>query len=139
MRGGPTPDATPPSFKLVERNFVHTRLGVDHVRGSVEARAVDGGARRQALVEDARDDSQECGPESRPSGRARRERETVAVEHQERRHHALHPRSGLEPAAQQVGFPQHAVQVQVEAGDEISGAEPEAGREGAGVAVSIHD
>jgi hypothetical protein len=113
------PDREPASLEFVQRSFVHAGLGVDDVGSGVEAWTFHGSFRRQTFVEDSADDSQERSPESRSSGRPRRERQTVDVERQQRRHHALHPRSRLEPAAQQVGFAQHAVEVKVEARNEV--------------------
>ena len=56
------------------------RLRVDHLWSGVEARALHGGFRRKALVEDAGDDTQERGPETRSPGCATRERQAVSVE-----------------------------------------------------------
>ena len=44
-----------------------------------------------------------------------------------RRHHARHPSARLELAAEQVGLAEHAVQVEVEAGEEVARAEAKAG------------
>jgi hypothetical protein len=139
MPGGPASNAEAARLEFFERSFVDTRLCVDHLRSGVEARTLHSGVCSEAFVEDAGDDAQECGPETRASGRATHERQPVVVERQQRRHHALHPGSRLESTAQQVGFAEHAVEVQVEAGDEVSGAESETRRESACIAVSVHD
>ena len=76
----PASDAVATSFELVQRNLVHARLGIDHSRGSMKARPLHRVNCREAFVEDAGDDAEERGSESRPSSRARRERQTTTVE-----------------------------------------------------------
>ena len=46
---------------------------------------------------------------------------------------------GSSTLGQQVGLAEHAVQVQVEPGNEVARAEPEARRQDAGVAVVVED
>src|SRR6476469_7569970 len=121
MPGGPASNAEATRLELFERSFIDARLCVDHLWSGVESRTVHSNVCSEAFVEDAGDDTEECGPETRASGGATHERQPVTVEREQRRHHALHPGSRLEPAAQQVGFAQHAVEVQVEAGDEVPG------------------
>ena len=55
-----------------------------------------------------------------------------------RRHHALHPpaRARAGPA-QEIRLAEHRVQVEVETGEEVAGAETEARRDRAGVAVTV--
>ena len=89
----------------------------------MEARARDGVDRLETLVEDPGGDADERGAQPGAAGRADREREAVAVDRDARRHHALHPRAWLERDAVQVDLAEHAVQVQVVAGQEVAGAE----------------
>ena len=64
----------------------------------------------------------------------------VSVERKQRRHHALHPRSpGSSAPRKQVGLAEHAVQVQIEAREEVARAETEARRDDARVAVAVDD
>ena len=64
---------------------------------------------------------------------ADRELEAVAVEHERGGHHAVHALARHERARDQIGLAEHAVQVQVEAGQPVARAEPEARRQDAGV------
>ena len=61
----------------------------------------------------------------------------VTVERQRGRHHALHPRAGLEVPDEQVALAHHAVQVQVEAGQEVARAEAQARGEDDGVPLRV--
>ena len=48
-------------------------------------------------------------------------------------------RTGLEPPAEQVCLAEHSVQMEIERREEVPGAESQAGREDARVALPIHD
>jgi hypothetical protein len=80
MPGGPASNAEPARLELFERSFIDTRLCVDHLWSGVEARTLHGCVRSKAFVEDAGDDTQERGPETRASGCATHERQPVTVE-----------------------------------------------------------
>ncbi len=100
-------------------------------------RPVDRLLRCQPLVEDAGADGDERGPEPGAARRADRKREPVRVERERRRHHALHPLTRLERAHEQVLFAEHAVQMQVETREEVTGAEAEARRQDNGAAPRV--
>ncbi len=91
----------------------------------------------ESLVEDSGRDAHERGAKPGPAGRADREQEAVSIERDARRHHALHPVTGLHRPVQQVDLAEHAVQVEVEAGELVAGAEAEARRQHACVAVPV--
>ena len=93
----------------------------------------------QALVEDPREHLRQCGAEARAARRAGRQDEAVRVERDRRRHHAGHPPAGLERADEQLGLAEHAVQVDVVAGQEVPRPEPQARRDDAGVPVPVDD
>ena len=59
--------------------------------------------------------------------------------HERRRHHRAHPLAGDEVADDEVDLAEHAVQVQVEPGEEVAAAEAEARRERARVPVVVDD
>ncbi len=100
-------------------------------------RLVDSLLRLDALVEDRRGDRDQGGAEARAAGGADREHEAALVEREARRHHALHPVAGLERTMAEVGLAEHAVQVEVEAGEPVPGAESEARGQDAGAAVAV--
>ena len=93
--------------------------------------------RLELFVQDPCGDADERGPEPRSTCRADCQGDPLAAEGQARRHHALHSLTRLERRPVQVDLSEHAVQVQVEAGDEVAGPESEARREDAGVAVGV--
>src|SRR5262245_60463124 len=99
---GPAADAAPLLFELVEGARINTRLGVDDLGGRMEARALDGLAGRKTFVENPGDDAQEGGAQPRPARGAYGEGQSVSVEYEGRRHHALHPFAGHERSDQQV-------------------------------------
>ena len=98
---------------------------------------VDGVLRLEPLVEDPGDDQEQRAPQSRAAGGAGREHDPVPVECQRRRHHARHPVSWLEALGEEIGLAEHAVQVQVEPGQEVARTEPEARREDARVPLVV--
>src|SRR5437764_1432722 len=73
------------------------------------------------------------------AGCADRELEAVASKNEAWSHHAAHPVTRLERPADEVGFAEHAVQVQVETGNVVPRAEAEAGSEDAGVSLRVDD
>ena len=81
----------------------------------MEARPVDRVLHVEPPVQDAREHADERRAQPRPTGRAERELEALAVEGERGGHHALHPCSRHERAADEVCLTEHAVQVQVEA------------------------
>ncbi len=89
----------------------------------------------ELFVQDSGGDADERGPEPRPAGRADGQSDPLGADGQARRHHALHPLAGPERRSVQVDLSEHAVQVQVEAGDEVAGPESEARREDARISV----
>ncbi len=105
----------------------------------VEPLPRDRGLGVEPLVEDPRDDLEHRAPEPRAAGGAGREHDAVFVQCQARRHHAPHAVAGLERPADQVGLPEHAVEVQVEAGDEVARAEAEARRQDARAPLGVDD
>ena len=135
----PAPDPAPRPLEPHERLLVDARLGVHELADGMEARTRDGVDRLEALVQDPGGDPDERSAQPRAAGRADREREAFCVDGDARRHHALHPRARLERDAVQVDLAQHAVQVQVVAGQEVARAEPEARRQHARAAVAVDD
>ena len=88
-------------------------------------------------MQDLREHAHQCRAEARPACRAERELEPVVVEDDGGRHHARHPLTGPERLADEVGLAEHAVQVQVEPGQEVAGAETEARRQHACGSVAV--
>jgi hypothetical protein len=112
---------------------------VDERAGRMNPRTIDCGLRLETLVEDPRDDLEQRTPQPRAPGGAGREHDSVRVQCERRRHHARHPVARRELIRDQIDLAEHAVQVQVEPGNEVAGAEPEAGRERAGIALVVDD
>ena len=93
---------------------------MDERLDGVQARPAHRLLGREALVEDPGDRLEQRASEPRPAGGAGRELEAGAVEDDHRRHHARHPLAGNERSLQQVGLAEHAVQVQIETGQEVA-------------------
>ena len=103
----------------------------------MEARPPDGRDRVEPFVEDPGRDADERRSQPRSARGADRQRDALVVESEARRHHALHPLAGLERLEDEVDLAEHAVQLQVEAGQEVARAEPEARRQDARVPVGV--
>jgi DNA-binding transcriptional LysR family regulator len=73
----------------------------------------------------------------RAPGGSDRELEPILVEHQRGSHHARHPGPGPHGLSDEIDLAEHAVQLQVEAGEKIPGPEPEARGQHARAAVAI--
>src|SRR5437764_728502 len=83
-----------------------------------------------------------CGAvysKTRSTGGADRQLQAVVSQDDTRSHHAAHPLTRLERPAEEIGLAQHAVQVQVETGNVVARAEPEAGGQDAGVSLGVDD
>ena len=127
----PEADVVAVARERLDGAVLEAGLEVDDLARRVEPRPVDGLLRREALVQDPREHLRERRPEPGAPGGAGGEHEPLAVERDGRRHHARHALAGIERPDEQVGLPEHAVQVDVVARKEVARAEPEAGREDA--------
>ena len=115
------------------------RLELHTALGSVQPRPPHCFTGRQAFVEHAGGDLDQRPAKPGSAGCADRELEAVASKNEAWSHHAAHPVTRLERPADEVGFAEHAVQVQVETGNVVPRAEPEAGSEDAGVSLRVDD
>src|SRR6476619_7743028 len=61
VRCRPAPNRAAAGLELVERRGVDAGLGMNETRGGMEPRPFDGGHSRPALVEDARDNTEQGG------------------------------------------------------------------------------
>ena len=138
-RPGACTRSRPPRARSSRRARSRARGG--RFAGGMEARPRDRVLRPRAprRARPRRPGRARCAAGSRRPRRPRAAGRPVRVERDGRRHHARHPGAGLELAAKQVGLAEHAVQVQVEAGEEVPRAEPEARREHADVPVRVDD
>src|SRR6185503_6942494 len=137
MKGAEAPDVVAGFLERGQSLVREARLDPDDLPGRVEARTVDRLLRIEAFVEDSAQHLHERGAEARSSGRPGRNRKAVVVEDQGGGHHALHACARLERPHLQVDLAEHAVQVHVEAGQEVAGAQAEAGREDTGVPLRV--
>ena len=94
-------------------------------------------ARRKPLVQYPCRRLDQRTAKTRPAGRSDRQLQGVLAEDDGRRHHAAHPLPRLQRSAEEVGLAEHAVQVQVEPGHEVAGAETEAGGQDASVPLTV--
>src|SRR5438128_7141406 len=136
---GPASHGPTARLERGKRGFVDAGLGVDELSCGMEARALNRNARRKSFVEDAGDHAEQCGPQARPTGRARGEANPVAVEHERRGHHAEHARAGLERTAKEVRLAEHAIEVEVQAREEVARPEPETRCDDARIAFVVDD
>ena len=106
---------------------------------SVQAWARHDVARREPFVEHPCCDLDQRASKARSTGGADRQLQAVVSQDDTRSHHAAHPLTRLERPAEEIGLAQHAVQVQVETGNVVARAEPEAGGQDAGVSLGVDD
>src|SRR6185312_10292002 len=137
MLRGPAAHLDSRALELSECLLVDAGLGIDDRPCAVEPRPFDRGYRVEPLVENAGGDADECGPEARSAGRADGQSDTVRADRHAWRHHALHPLAGPERRPDEVDLSEHAVQMEVEAGEEVAGPESEARGEDAHASVGV--
>src|SRR5687768_1092387 len=110
---------------------------MDDVACRMEAGPLDGDDGIESFVEDADRDADERRAQARATGGADRQHRSLVPDRERWRHHARHPRAGDERREHEIDLSQHAVEVEVEAREEVAGAEAQAGRQDADAAGSV--